>query len=180
MDVRRYHRVSKLSEENREERTRWAQSRTLPAGDVFRARLILALADDKSWSQIQVELHTSRPTIARWKRRFEELGMAGLDPRHKGSTPRAGTPAAQARVLRKSTQRLEDGSMHGSCRKRAATAHRDRTAQRGTSFHSACLPLPTHSCGRTAWRPPPWHKCRYRSAGRCAGWRRRQSEASEL
>jgi transposase len=121
MDVRRYHRVSKLSEENREELTRWAQSRTLPAGDVFRARLILALADGKSWSQIQVELHTSRPTIARWKRRFEELGMAGLDPRHKGSTPRAGTPAAQARVLRKSTQRPEDGSTHWSCRKMAAT-----------------------------------------------------------
>lgn len=32
---------------------------------------MLALADAKSWSQIEVELHTSRPTIARWKRRFE-------------------------------------------------------------------------------------------------------------
>jgi hypothetical protein len=31
----------------------------LPAGDVFRARLILALADGKSWSQIQIELHWS-------------------------------------------------------------------------------------------------------------------------
>ena len=118
--MRRYHRVSELSTEQREELTRWAQSRTLPAGDVFRARLILALAEGKSWSQIEVELHTSRPTIARWKRRFEQDGVAGLDPQHKGSEPRRATPSIQARVLRKTTQRPEDGSTHWTCRKLAA------------------------------------------------------------
>jgi transposase len=41
---------------------------------------MLALADGKSWNQIEVELHTSRPTIARWKLRFEQEGMAGLGP----------------------------------------------------------------------------------------------------
>lgn len=81
---------------------------------------MLALADAKSWSQIEVELHTSRPTIARWKRRFELKGMAGLDPRHKGSQPRRATPSVQARVLRKTTQRPADGSTHWSCRKMAA------------------------------------------------------------
>jgi len=118
--MRRYHRVSELSQENREELTSWAQSRTLPAGDVFRARLMLALADGKSWNQIQIELRTSRPTIARWKKRFEEQGMAGLDPRHKGSAPRTATPSVQARVVRKATQRPADGSTHWSCRKMAA------------------------------------------------------------
>jgi hypothetical protein len=34
-----------LSEEQRIELSKWALSRTLAAGDVFRARLILALAD---------------------------------------------------------------------------------------------------------------------------------------
>jgi transposase len=113
--------VSELSSDHREELTRWAQSRTLPAGDVFRARLMLALADGKSWNQIEVELHTSRPTIARWKRRFEQQGMAGLDPRHMGSEPRVATPSVQARVLRKSMQRPADGSTHWSCRKMATT-----------------------------------------------------------
>jgi transposase len=112
--------VSELSQEQREELLRFAQSRTLPSGDVFRARLILALADGKSWNQIEVELHTSRPTIARWKRRFEEQGFAGLDPRHKGSEPRAATPVVQARVLRRTTQRPSDGSTHWTCRKMAA------------------------------------------------------------
>jgi transposase/transcriptional regulator with XRE-family HTH domain len=81
---------------------------------------MLALAEGKSWNQIEVELHTSRPTIARWKRRFEQQGMAGLDTRHKGSEPRRATPLAQARVLRKTTQRPADGSTHWTCRKMAA------------------------------------------------------------
>ncbi len=66
----------------------WAQSRTLPAGDVFRARLILAIDTAKSYSQIEAELGTSRPTLAPWRRRTEEEGLAGLDTRrrHRGST----------------------------------------------------------------------------------------------
>jgi transposase len=119
IEVRRYHRVSELSQEHREQLAQWAQSRTLSAGDVFRARLMLVLADGKSWNQIEVELHTSRPTIARWKRLFEQLGMAGLDPRHKGSAPRTATASVQARVLRKTMQRPPDGSTHWTCRKMA-------------------------------------------------------------
>jgi hypothetical protein len=42
-----------LTMEQREELTRWAQSRTLPAGDVFRARLILALADGRTYAAIK-------------------------------------------------------------------------------------------------------------------------------
>jgi hypothetical protein len=38
--------VSKLSQQHREELIRWAQSRPLPADDAFRARLILALAEE--------------------------------------------------------------------------------------------------------------------------------------
>ncbi len=118
--MRRCQRVFRLNKEQRAELQSFSQSRTLPAGDVFRARLILALADGKSWSQIEVELQTSRPTIARWKRRFQEEGLIGLDPRHKGSEPRVATAAEQARVLRKTTQPPADGSTHWSCRKMAA------------------------------------------------------------
>jgi transposase len=81
---------------------------------------MLALGEGKSWTQIETELGTSRPTIARWKQRFEQDGMSGLDPRHKGSKPRTATPTMQARVLRKTTRKPEDGSTHWSCRKMAA------------------------------------------------------------
>ena len=112
--------LRKLTDDEREELTRWAQSRTMASGDVLRARLILALADGLSYSRIEDRLGISRPTIARWKERFEKDGMAGLEPRHKGSEPRTVTPAEQARVLRKTTQKPADGSTHWSCRKMAA------------------------------------------------------------
>lgn len=118
--MRRYWELLTLTDEQREELTRWSQSRTLPAGDVFRARLILALAAGKSYTEIERQLRTSRPTIARWKRRFEAEGMAGLEAEHKGSKPRTATPAVQARVLRKTLKKPEDGSTHWSCRKMAA------------------------------------------------------------
>lgn len=120
--MRRYWELLTLTDEQRGELTRWSQSRTLPAGDVFRARLILALADGKSYTRIEQELRTSRPTIARWKQRFEDQGIAGLDPQHKGSKPRAATPAVQARVLRKTLKQPGDGSTHWSCRKMAAAS----------------------------------------------------------
>jgi hypothetical protein len=90
--MRRYRKVLRINEEQRAELQRWASSRTLPAGDVFRARLILALASGKSYSQIEGELGTSRPTIARWRKRFQESGLAGLDPQHKGSPRPTATP----------------------------------------------------------------------------------------
>jgi transposase len=98
----------------------WAHSRTLPAGDVFRAKLILSLADGMTYEQIVKALGTTKPTIARWKARFEEAGMDGLKPRHRGSQPRAATATVQARVARRVQQKPPDGSTHWSCRKLAA------------------------------------------------------------
>ena len=118
--MRGWQAVIELTDEEREELTRWSGSRTLPAGDVFKAKLILALADGVSYSGIEAELKTSRPTIARWKARFEEGRIAGLEGRHKGSRARAATPAAQARLLKKTQQKPPDGSTHWSCRKMAA------------------------------------------------------------
>src|ERR1700694_539767 len=110
----------KLIPEQREDLQRWAHSRTLPAGDVFRARLILALADGTTYREIARSLKTSLPTIARWKMRFERDGLAGLEGRHLGSQPRAATPKVQARVIRRVQQKPGDGSTHWSCRKLAS------------------------------------------------------------
>ena len=115
-----YRAVIELSAEEREELTGWSKSRTLPAGDVFKARLILALADGKSYSAVETELKTSRPTIARWRARFQQGRIEGLEGQHKGSRPRKETPSVQARILKKTQQKPADGSTHWSCRKMAA------------------------------------------------------------
>jgi transposase len=106
-----------LSQDERKELSGWSQSRTLPAGDVFRARLILALADGWSYSEIEQKLDTSAPTIARWRARFEQDRMEGLNPRHQGSRPRVVTPAVQARIVRHTLDQPKDGSTHWTCRK---------------------------------------------------------------
>jgi transposase len=106
-----------VSGEQRDELESWAQSRSLPAGDVFRARLILALADGLSYREIERKLGASAPTVSKWKRRFEQAGLEGLQGRHQGSKPRRATPAMQARVIRRAQQKPTDGSTHWSCRK---------------------------------------------------------------
>src|SRR5215469_9940063 len=49
-----------LTADEKQELERWSQSRTLPAGDVFRARLILALAEGQSYREIQKRMQTRR------------------------------------------------------------------------------------------------------------------------
>jgi len=109
-----------ITDEQRQELTRWTKSRALPAGDVFRARLILALAEGRSYRQIMSSLQTTAPTISRWKQRFEQAGINGLDALHKGSEPRVADAALQARIARKTQRQPGDGSTHWSCRKMAA------------------------------------------------------------
>lgn len=75
-----------------------AASRTLPARDVFGARPILALGDGQTHNRIMTLLQTSAPTISnRWKQRFEQEGLDGLDPRHKGQSAARGRRGVASR-----------------------------------------------------------------------------------
>ena len=110
-----------LTREERAELEQMTQSRTLPAGDVFRARLILLLADGVPYRTIQERLDTTAPTISRWKERFLQQRVAGLiEIRHPGQRPSVITPALQAKVLEATRRKPKDGSTHWSCRKLAA------------------------------------------------------------
>ena len=111
--------VLHLSNEDRAYLTQIASSRVRRAGEAFRARLILALADGQTYEGIAQKLQTSAPTIVRWKGRFDEEGMEGLVPRYRGSRVRVATAGVQARVLKKLQQKPPDGSTHWSCRKMA-------------------------------------------------------------
>jgi transposase len=109
-----------LSEEQRVELSSIAQSRSLPAGYVFRARLILMLAEGASFNTIKRQLRTTAPTISRWKSRFIDSGLDGLDTHHPGQSARVMTPALRARILSATRKKPSDGSTHWSCRKLAA------------------------------------------------------------
>src|SRR3954465_779294 len=110
-----------VSEEERQELQQMAQSRSLPAGDVMRARLMLLLTEGVPYRKIQEVLDTTAATISRWKERFRAHGIAGLiEERHPGQQPSVRTPKLQARILAAIKNGPNDGSTHWSCRKLAS------------------------------------------------------------
>src|SRR5271165_2026230 len=109
-----------LSDDQQLELSRIAQSRSLPAGYVFRARLILMLAEGASFSTVKLRLRTTAPTIIRWKQRFLASGIDGLDTHHPGQGSTVLTPALRARILSATRKKPKDGSTHWSCRKLAS------------------------------------------------------------
>lgn len=113
-----------LTEEERRELQQMTQSRSLPAGDVMRSRMIVLLADGVAYQKIQDLLDTTAPTIARWKRRFLQHRIAGLmEELHPGQPPSVRTPKLQAKVLAAIKEGPKDGSTHWSCRKLANRFH---------------------------------------------------------
>jgi transposase len=110
-----------MSEEERQELQQMAQSRSLPAGDVMRARMMLLLSEGVPYRKIPEVLNTTAPTISRWKERFRLHGVAGLmEERHPGQKPSVRTPKLQARILAAIKNGPNDGSTHWSCRKLAS------------------------------------------------------------
>lgn len=81
-----------------------------------RARVILWLADGSSYAAIAAMTGCSSRTIALWKQRFAEDGLAGLEARHRGSKPTVLTPALAARVMTWTRRPPPHGATHWSTR----------------------------------------------------------------
>lgn len=108
---------------------------------MFRAKLIVSLANGMAYEEVVKALGTTKPTIARWKARFEQAGIAGLELRHKGSRLRVATAAVQARVVRRVQQEPSDGSTHWSCRKLASDLKMSHTTVQWILAQAKLRPL---------------------------------------
>ena len=95
------------------------RSRTLPAEDVRRARLIVLLAQGKSYFAIRQVLGCNPNYISRWKGRFEAERLAGLYSHYRGRAVEKRTPALEAKILEWTRRPAPDGSTHWSSRKLA-------------------------------------------------------------
>ena len=111
--------VLALTPPERRELKKRLRSRTLPAEDVRRARLILMLAHGDWYSKIGQTLACNRSYMSRWKQRFVEQRLAGLYARHAGRAVQKQTPKLEARILAWTRKRPPDGSSHWSTRKLA-------------------------------------------------------------
>ena len=95
-------------------------SRVLASGFVQRAKIVLLLADGLSARAVAAKLDVSRPTIAKWRRRFLEQGVNDLCSTYPGRAAWKLTARVRARILAATRRPPPDGTTHWSCRRLAA------------------------------------------------------------
>ncbi|HBO46022.1 MAG TPA: IS630 family transposase [Planctomycetaceae bacterium] len=126
-----------LSDDERKTLTTWSRGRSTPARLVLRAKIVLAAADGKTNEAIAAELHTSKPTVGRWRKRFAAGRTAGIekDAPRPGRTP-AITAETVTRIVRKTTQEKPETATHWSTRSMAkAVGVSKATVQRIWAAH---------------------------------------------
>ncbi len=79
----------KMNPEDKQLLESWIRAKTTPQRVVFRAQICLLAEKGHTAAEIAQTLSTSRPTVALWKKRFEEHGPAGLNKdAPRGPSPR--------------------------------------------------------------------------------------------
>jgi transposase-like protein len=86
-----------LSREERAELERRVACYTLPHKVVVRAKMILYAADGQSNTEIARRLETAADVVGRWRKRFFEERLAGLEDRERAGRPRRFPPGAGRR-----------------------------------------------------------------------------------
>src|ERR1700680_1749301 len=109
----------RLTPRERTELRERMRSRTLPAEDVRRARLILLLVQGKSYLTIRQQLGCNPNYISRWKGRFEAERLDGLYSRHNGGAGGKRTAALAEKSAEWTRRPAADGSTLWSSRKLA-------------------------------------------------------------
>ena len=103
-----------LSKEQRDKLTGYARGRSLAKRVVERARIILQAADGKQDLEIAADLQLGRHTVARWRDRFLESGLPGIEK--DASRPGRMRTIDPERVVHKTTQETPPNATHGSTR----------------------------------------------------------------
>ncbi len=106
-----------LSDADRTTLERWSRGRSTQARLVTRARVVLAAAAGKENKDIATDLRISRGAVARWRIRFAESGIAGLEK----DAPRGGRPPKARddlvrRIIEMTTQQKPANATHWSTR----------------------------------------------------------------
>lgn len=110
-----------LTDEQQAQLQRYAQGRRVAVRLSQRAKFVLLAADGQQTKTIAAVLGTTPPTVARWRQRFLERGMAGIemDAPRPGRKPTL-SPETVQEIVRKTTQETPPQATQWSTRKMAA------------------------------------------------------------
>ncbi|MGH9224371.1 MAG: helix-turn-helix domain-containing protein [Acidimicrobiales bacterium] len=84
--------VLALTSEQRQELEARSRRYTLPYREVVRAKIVLMAADGLDNDDIAARLGTRREIVSKWRKRFFEDGLAGLEERPRGGRPPVFSP----------------------------------------------------------------------------------------
>ena len=112
-----------VSTEQRAQLESWAKGRRVPVRLAQRARIVLLAADGQRDLEIADELDIGRRNAARWRQRFLDLGIAGIER----DAPRPGrkrriSDRTLKKIVRMTTQMRPANATHWSTRSMAQTA----------------------------------------------------------
>ena len=96
---------------------RWSQGRKVSVRQRDRARMVLLAAEGRSNQEIAAEMGVKQHTVGRWRNRFAELRLAGIEkdlPR--GGRPRDQREQRESEIIRKTTQETPKNATHWSTR----------------------------------------------------------------
>ena len=111
--------------QQREQLETLASSRSLPAGLVRRARIILLSASGKTNMQIARQMGLTNATVGKWRRRFLEQDVSGLHDELRPGRPRSISDERVARLVRRTLETKPKDGTHWSIRQIAREMHRD-------------------------------------------------------
>jgi transposase len=82
----------RLNRDERRELEARARKYTLPYRDVVRAKIVLMAAEGLDNDEIAARLDTRKEIVSKWRKRFFEQGLPGLDERPRGGRPPVFSP----------------------------------------------------------------------------------------
>lgn len=86
-----------------------SRSHSIDHRSVVRSKIILMLNDNYTYDSIKAELKVGREAIAKWKKRYLESGVDGLQDAPRPGKPPTYTEADKARVIQKACSKPEGG-----------------------------------------------------------------------
>jgi len=106
-----------LSNEERTALNQWSKGRKVSVRRKERSKMILLAAEGMSNKEIASKLGVKAHTVGRWRSRFAELRLAGIEkdlPR--GGRPRNQREKLESEIIRKTTQETPENATHWSTR----------------------------------------------------------------
>ncbi len=106
-----------LSDEQRQQLEKQARARSVSVRLAQRSKMILLAATGLSDLKIGAELGVKRQTVARWRSRFKQLGLAGIekDAPRPGRKPQISAKRVK-QIVRMTTQEKPSDATHWSTR----------------------------------------------------------------